>query len=79
MVLHGPKWDIVSAGHRLGHICSDMVSRYILFSVSPSLHVLHSTPSAFSTCSLRDFCELCYAICIAITLHYQEKTVLGYV
>lgn len=25
------------------------------------------------------FCELYYAICISITLHYQEKTVLGYV
>lgn len=79
MVLHSCKWDIVSAGHWLEHICTNMVSHCILFSVSTPLHVFHSTSSAFSACCLRAFCELCYAICIAITLHYQEKTVLGYV
>lgn len=43
-------------------------------SMLTTLFQTHSVPAV-----LHFFCELYYAICISITLHYQEKTVLGYV
>lgn len=69
MVLHGPKWDVVSAGHWLEHVCTDRVSHHILFSVASSLYALYPISNVFSASCLTAFCELCYTICIAITLH----------
>lgn len=56
-----------------------MVSHRILFSIASSLYVLYTISNVFSTSCLTAFCELCYTICITISLHYQKKTVLSYV
>lgn len=53
-------------------VCTDMVS-----SVAPFLYALCPNSNAFSASCLIIFCELCNAICIAITLYYQEKMILG--